>query len=350
MATAPSHHALPWDGGRDAAVDLVRGVAIVCMVIAHVKVWAPTEATPVKFSLLLVNNVASPLFALIMGVSAGIVLTRRQHPVTGPTYVARTVLRGLLLVVIGVGLERLDTFVAIVLMSLGATLVVAAPLVLLPVPVLAVGAALTFAVGPVVNAAARGAFDPTRVHSDALVDQMLQWFVLSPHYRVVSLLPFVLIGVVLARLGLGRRVAVGSLAVGLVAGLAVVSLWLGGRGIGRSEVISGDLTDALLDLALTGCAFGAVIAIARWPRAAPVVTVLEPVRALGTMALTAYVLHVCLIALAMHTGDPRTPFDSWPLYAGGILLVTVLACWAWARFVGKGPVERAMALVTDPIG
>lgn len=51
----------------------------------------------------------------------------------------------------------------------------------------------------VVNAAARSAMDPRRVYSDVWIDQVLQWFVLSTHYRVVSLLPVVLIGVVLAR-------------------------------------------------------------------------------------------------------------------------------------------------------
>lgn len=351
MATAPAHHrSLPWDGGRDVAVDLVRGLAVVFMVIAHVRVWAPTDAAPVKFTLLVVNNVASPLFALVMGVSAGIVLTRRRHPVTGTTFVLRNLVRGLVLIVIGVGLEQLDTFVAIVLMSLGATLAVAAPLALLPVPVLVALATLTFAIGPAVNAAAREALDPTRVYSEAWVDQVLQWFVLSTHYRVVSLLPFVLIGVVLARVGLGRRAAAGSLGVGLLAGLAVIALWIGGRGIGRSDVLSGDLTDSLLDLALTGCAFGVIVLLARWPGGAPVVTALAPVRGVGTMALTAYVLHVALIALVMRTMDWQATAEHWPWLTTGVLVVTVLGCWLWWRLVGRGPIERLMALVTDRVG
>ena len=32
------------------------------------------------------------------------------------------------------------------------------------------------------------------------------------------------------------------------------------------------------------------------------------------------------------------------------LVATVLACWAWWRLLGKGPIERAMGLVTDRIG
>lgn len=351
MAVAPPpDRTLPWDSGRDAAVDLVRGVAVVCMVIAHVRVWAPTDAAPVKLTLLVINNVASPLFALVMGVSAGIVLTRRRHRVTGTTFVLRNLIRGLVLIAIGVGLEQLHTFVAIVLMSLGATLVVAAPLALLPVQVLGVASALVFAVGPAVNAAARGALDPARVHSAAWVDQVLQWFVLSAHYRVVSLLPFVLLGVVLARVGLGRRDAVRSLVLGLAAGVAVVALWLGGRGIGRSDVVSGDLTDSLLDLALAGCAFGVLVLIARWPAGEPLITALAPVRAVGAMALTAYVLHVGLIALVMRTLDGVTVSGNWPWLTSGVLLATVIACWAWWRLLGKGPVERLMGLVSDRVG
>ena len=71
------------------------------------------------------------------------------------------------------------------------------------------------------KSAARSAFDPARVHSPALLDQGLQWVVLSTHYRVVSLLPFVLLGVVLARLRLTPRVAGATLGLGLVAGLGV---------------------------------------------------------------------------------------------------------------------------------
>lgn len=359
MATPPTHvrtvprrqaPTFPWDAGRDPAVDLVRGIAVVCMVIAHVRVWAPVTTVPAEAALLVVNNVASPLFALIMGVAAGIVLTRASRPVRGTTFITRNVVRGLVLIALGVALEQLHTFVAIVLMSLGATLVVAAPLAFLPVPVLAAAAVLAFAVGPAVGAAARAAVDPTRVHSDAWPDQVLQWLVLSTHYRVVSLLPFVLIGVVLARTGLGRRAAIGSVVVGLGAGVAVVLLRLSGRGIGTGTTVSGDLPDSLLDVALTGCVFGAVVLLARSSRARPVVTALSPVLAVGTMALTSYVLHVVLIAVVMQTLDWQETARWWPLLTTGVLGGTVLACWLWWRLLGRGPLERLLARITNRIG
>ncbi|WP_435203214.1 DUF418 domain-containing protein [Janibacter sp. GS2] len=350
MAVAPPSRTLPWDTGRDTAVDLVRGVAVVCMVIAHVTIWVPETSGAVTLALGLINNVASPLFALIMGVSSGIVLTRRRHPVTGTTFVLRNLVRGLIVIAIGIALEQLYSLIAIVLMSLGATLVVAAPLALLPLPTLTGVAAVTFVVGPFVNAAARGALDPSRVTSRAWLDQVLQWLLLSPHYRMVSLLPFVLIGVVLARVGLQRRAALAALLTGVVAGVAVVALQLAGKGVGGPGHVSGSVPDALLDLTLAAGAFGVLVLLARWPAATPFVTALAPVRAVGALALTAYVLHVALIAFVLGTIAWPQIREDWLLLASGVLVGTVLACWLWWSLLGKGPIERLMALVTDPIG
>lgn len=350
MAVVPSpDRTLPWDSGRDHAVDLVRGAAVVCMIIAHLTVIAPRSSGPVSLALGLVNNVASPLFALVMGVSMGIVLTRRVRPVTGATFVLRDVVRGLLLIALGVALDQLYSGIAIVLMSLGATLIVASPLALLPVPSLVGVTAVIFVAGPWVNAAARDALDPSRIASSAWVDQVLQWFVLSPHYRVVSLLPFVLAGVVLARVGLDRRVALAALGAGVLSGVAVVALQLAGKGVGGPDHASGSLPDALLDLTLASGALGVLVLVARWPGARPLITALAPVRAVGALALTAYAVHVCLIALVLGTMEWPAWEERWVPLTSGILLVTVLGCWIWWRVLGRGPLERVMALLTDPV-
>lgn len=355
MAVAPSldrtlpDPTLPWDAGRDAAVDLVRGTAVLCMIVAHLTIIAPKQSGPTEVLLGLVNNTASPLFALVMGVSAGIVLTRRQRRVTGTVFVVRNVVRGLLLIAIGVALEQLYSRIAIVLMSLGATLVLAAPAALLPVPALAGTTVITFAAGPWINAAARDALDPARAASSAWVDQVLQWLVLSPHYRVVSLLPFVLLGVVLARVGLGRRVALAALLTGFVSGVVVVALQLTGKGVGGPGHVSGSPPDALLDLTLASGALGVLLLVARWPAAGSFVGALAPVRATGALALTAYVLHVCLIALVLGTIEWPGYEERWVPLTTGILLGTVLGCWLWWRLMGRGPAERVMALVTDRI-
>lgn len=340
----------PWDGGRDPAVDLLRGAAVICMIIAHVRVWAPVSSEPVKIALVMINNVASPLFAIVMGISAGIVLTRQDKPVVGWVFVARNVIRGLILIVIGMALELLGTFVAIVLMSLGATLVVAAPLALLPIPAVGSLAVVVFAVGPFVNAVAREARGPVYAQARSWFDPLLDWIVLSGHYRVVSLLPFVLAGVVLARLRLTNRAAIACLGTGVLAGVVVVALRLAGHGLGVSEVVSGSVPDAMLDVALAASACGFIVLGARWAPMRPVITALAPVRATGAMALTAYVLHVGLIALVRYGDDPMAPYEQWALYGGGIFLGTLVVCWVWWQLLGKGPIERAMGLVTDRIG
>ncbi|GAA8851754.1 hypothetical protein DUHN55_38680 [Helicobacter pylori] len=181
------------------------------------------------------------------------------------------------------------------------------------------------------------------MHSPALLDQGLQWVVLSTHYRVVSLLPFVLLGVVLARLRLTPRVAGATLGLGLVAGLGVVALRLAGHGLGVSEVRSGDLPDALLDLALAATACGAVVLLARWTTARPLVAASAPVRATGALALTAYVLHVCLIAVAMRAIPWPTAQEWWAPLGGGILLSPSPSAtcggrdWARGRSSGSSP-------------
>lgn len=152
---------------------------------------------------------------------------------------------------------QLYSLIAIVLMSLGAALIVAAPLALLPVPTLTGVAAVTFVLGPFVNAAARGALDPFR-------------------------------------LGLQRRAALAALLTGVVAGVVVGALAAG--------------------------AFGVLL------------------------------LHVALIALVLGTLGWAQIRADWLLLASGVLIGTILACWAWWSLFGKGPIERLMALVTDPIG
>lgn len=341
MSRAGEQRFLPWDRGRDRSIDLVRGVAVLCMVVAHVRVWVPVDSLPVLVLLKFVNDVASPLFALIMGVSAGIVLTRASRRPAGGVFVLRNLLRGLLLVVIGVLLEQLGTFVAIVLMSLGLTLVVAAPLALLPLPGVAGAATLTFLGAPFVNARARELLGADRVHSALWHDQVLEWLVLSDHYRVTNLLPFVLAGVVLSRTGLTRRTVLATLGTGMAAAMGMVLLRLGGV----RPSVSGDLPDSVADLALAATAFGLIVLVGR-EVPGRLTRALAPAHATGELALTAYVLHVGLIAVVMRTVTFTGP-ASGVVWGAAVLVVTVLACWLWWRHVGRGPVEEVVAGVTD---
>lgn len=341
MSRADDGRSLQWDRGRDRSLDLVRGVAVLCMIVAHVRVWVPVDSLPVLVLLKFVNDVASPLFALVMGVSAGIVLTRASRRPTGGVFVLRNVLRGLLLVVIGVLLQQLGTFVAIVLQALGLTLIVAGPLALLPLPGVAGAAVLTFLGAPFVNAGARALLGTDRVHSALWHDQVLEWLVLSEHYRVTNLLPFVLAGVVLSRTGLTRRTVLATLATGMAAAVGMVLI----RVAGVRPTVSGDLPDSVADLALAATAFGLIVLIGR-EVSGRLAWTLAPAQATGELALTSYVLHVGLIAVVMRTVTFTGP-TSGVVWGTVVLVGTAAACWLWWRHLGRGPVERAMAGVTD---
>lgn len=338
----PQGERATWSGGRDLGVDLARGIAIVAMIIAHVKVWWPFDHGAVGYALAQVNNLASPLFCLLMGVSAGIVLTRPRDTVRGTPFVLRNVVRGIVLVAVGLLLEQLDTFVAIVLQALGVVLVVGSPLVLLPV--WAVGALVltTFVLGPEANELARTQLEPT---SSWALARLREWTLLSPYYRLTNLLPFFLAGALLARRGL-RTPDLRLVTLAGLAGLVFVVAW---RLTGHDLAISGTLADNVSDLGLSFTALGLTILAARTAALRRVVHALIPVAAVGALPFTAYVLHVALIALVLRIWDPGRPWSAWPLPSAAILLLTVLGGWLWWTRRGRGPIERTLALVTDRI-
>lgn len=330
--------------GRDLGVDLARGLAVVAMVVAHVKVWWPFDHGAAGYVLAQVNNVASPLFCLLMGVSAGIVLTRSRGAMTGAPFVARNAVRGLVLVLAGLLLEQLETFVAIVLQALGVVLVVGSVLALLPTWAVAGTAVATFLLGPGINELARAHLLPSPT-DPYLVVRGLEWAVLSPYYRLTNLLPFFLAGVLLARRGLRTR----DLQAVTVAGLAGLAFVAVHRASGRELMVSGTLADNVSDLGLSFTVLGLTLLACRTDRLREPVRGLTPVAAVGALPFSAYVLHVVLIAVVLHVWEPPRPWDAWLLPSAAVLLATVLGGWLWWTVLGKGPIERLLALVTDRI-
>ena len=65
--------------GRLVVPDVLRGVAILGMLVAHAKPLLPSLPPGVPLAMGSANDVASPLFALVMGLSAEI-LTQRTPP------------------------------------------------------------------------------------------------------------------------------------------------------------------------------------------------------------------------------------------------------------------------------
>lgn len=327
---------------RDVGVDLVRGLAIVAMIVAHVKSWWPVDSGVLQTVLNQVNDVASPLFCLVMGVAAGLVLVRTQRPVLPAAFVARNLVRGLALIWIGLLIEQLPTHIAIVLQVLGVVLIVGSPLALLPTSGMLVLAAAVFLVGPHLNEVAREAFS-ARVGGAAPFDRVLEWVVLSPTYRLTNLLPFFLVGAFLGRTGLRHRDLL--VVLGLAAGALVVLV----AGPDSRDLTSGTLLDNVSDLWLSFTALGVTLLGSRADALRPVLHALVPVTAVGGLALTAYVVHVVLIAGLFRFAGWETMQGMWWQTSGAVLVLTVGGGWLWQRLLGRGPIERLLALVTDRI-
>lgn len=104
--------------------DALRGLALLAMVIAHVDPFLRDPPRGWDFLSGQINDVASPLFALVMGMSAQIMLQRGG---VGPratwVVIGQNAVRGVVLIALGLWLETWGTWIAIVLAFLGVLLI-----------------------------------------------------------------------------------------------------------------------------------------------------------------------------------------------------------------------------------
>ncbi|PPG91909.1 DUF418 domain-containing protein, partial [Rathayibacter rathayi] len=315
---------------RLVAPDVLRGVAVVAMLIAHAMPLVPSQRTG-AIGLLAwnVNDLASPLFALVMGMSAALVLAR---PGASPGRVLlRNAIRSAVLVALGVWLDNWGSWIAIVLQHLGVVLVLGTPLLLLRSRVIGVvAAALALVAGPL-NAAVTAA---------APDSPLTLWLFTGPSYRATNLLPFFLLGALLLRHGARRDrllPVLAAVAVVVYPVRLVVEQLLG------TEALSGSLPDTLHDLGLVLAAYVAVVLLTT-ARSAAVQRALVPLGAIGTVALSVYVVQVALVAALARAGLGYAA-DA-PLAALALVLGLCAAALLWRRMLGAGPVERLTARLT----
>lgn len=318
--------------------DVLRGFAIIAMLIAHAGPFLPEAPWAAKFITGTFSDVASPLFALVMGMSAELVWRRGGR--VGTTLLQQT-LRGLFLVVLGVWLASWGSWVAVVLAYLGLLIIIGAPILLARTPVVIVVAAVLLIVSqPLIDFVRTSAWwlysGPTPVQ------ELVTWLFLGPQYRVANLLPMFLIGALLIRHGLKRDRLLWVLAA--VAPLAYIAWGIGQR---LGTVQSGDYLDTLKDFGLVFAVYVCVVfaATVRREKAERVwAAIFVPLRACGQVALSLYLLHVGLIALWNNAyGRPAENFyPGWLVIVPGMILIG----WLWWRFVGTGPVEWVMGWLT----
>lgn len=319
--------------------DVLRGIAILAMLIAHANPLLPQLPGAVRFVIANVNDLASPLFALVMGISAQLVWnTSRRVSAT----LLQQVLRGIVLIALGLWMLTWGSWVVIVLPALGVLLIVGAPLLLLGSRALAVVLAIVVVVGAPLNELARGQIAQI-LSSNIVVQQLADWTVLGHSYRLTNLLPFFLLGALLLRSGLRRDRTMWIMLA--VAPFAYAVRPVLEKGLHQPAAVSGSYPDTLHDVGLVFVAYAAIVLLAELPRRGAVLDgVFAPLRIWGQLALSLYLLHVWIVSLwARSIGWPAV---NMPLAWASVVLLPLAVAWLWWRFVGTGPVEWLMGAVS----
>lgn len=344
---------------RVLAIDAARGFSIFAMIIAHTVVFVRPDLPRLgNVAAGQLNDLASPLFAMIIGVTVGYQL-RQAASWRWPgcvVFSAQFALKGVILIVLGFALEARFSGINIVLDYLGVAMLVAVPLLFAPGWLIAAVAAVVAVASATLNAIARdwALRNPLVAYDrDGIAHYLLDWTVLGGSYRLTGLLPLLLLGILLARWQLGRPRRT-ALITGLGAALYLGAfLWRDAEEL-RGLAVSGSYADLCRDVGLALLSYGAISLIvdANPPRLRRVARLLaHPLVAMGTMALSIYCLHVVVLM-----GVWATPIGMGPEpWRGGVrgwsvLVAVLLLCAAfamlWSRFLGTGPVERIVGVVT----
>lgn len=341
-----------FDGpGRLIGVDLARGLAVLGMLAAHLLDTEDFVARDPSSWLDVVNGRSSILFAVLAGVSIALV-TGGPRPLEGPRRAraaARLALRGALLWVIGMLLVFTGVPVYVILPAY-------ALLFALSLPFLGMrprGLFLTAGAVALVMPWIQPVLDAAPLWSGRFGEEIsaaLGW-----NYPFPVWIAFLLAGMGLGRLDLrllpeqtlmllsGGALMLAGYGLALVTEPAVADdrylstvLTAEDHSAGLWEVIgSGGFAIATIGLCLLLCR-------------TPVRWLAIPLRAVGSMPLTAYVLQLIVwafVALAV-LGDTS---DLWGIRAlglfGPLTLGLVVGCTAWALTVGRGPLEALIDAV-----
>lgn len=344
-------------GDRLLPLDAARGFAVGAMVIAHTAPFLKPAPKLVGVAESLLNDVAAPLFALVIGVTVAVTAATPDAP-RGQRrrYRVQTAIRAGALIAIGLLLDIPFSGVAIVLPHLGLTMLAMLPFLFARTRTLLVWGLALLVAGPAVVTWCRFNGVPVLTRPDAppAVGVVLDWIVLGRSYQALTLLPLALIGSAIGRTILRRRRAMIVLLAGSVACFlsARLSIALGLA----DESIRGGYAEAWREAPL---AIGALAAIVLLTDLAPdrvLRLTVPPARAvavLGRMSLSVYVLHV-VILMGLYSVEPTAPesLAFWRVQPRGWIaqLGLVLVCWAfaaaWWRWVGAGPVERILGVVS----
>lgn len=339
---------------RLQGIDLARGLAVIGMFASHLLMIAPFSPGDASTWIDIANGRSSILFATLAGVSISL-LTGGTTPLSRAALTTarrRLAVRAVLLWLIGALLIATGVPVFVILPAYALLFLVALPLLRLTARTLWIVAGVLALVMPWVMPwlNALPLWTGATGHDLALI---IGW-----HYPFPLWATFLIAGMAIGRTDLrGQGIALRMLAwgAGVAAFAAVVAALVDALprpdGAGYwGEVLtdrahSGGLFEVVGSGAFAVAVIGACLLLCRtW-----VSWVVLPLRAVGSMPLTAYVGQLVAWAVAASllldsVGDlmgfrALDPF--WPF-----TLATLALCTAWALLVGRGPLEWATAALT----
>ncbi|WP_454086217.1 DUF418 domain-containing protein [Georgenia sp. Marseille-Q6866] len=343
---------------RIVGVDIARGLAVIGMFVAHLGHSGPDGLhSPSWF--VVADGRPSAMFAVLAGVSIALFPGGRPVP-RGPALPhgwLRIATRAGVVLVIGLLLELLGTPVAVILPSYAVTFLLVAPFIGLRPWLVGVLAAVAAVVGPTLLAlllSAR-ADGPAPVET-TLEESYLLGLVLTGYYPALVWIAYMLLGLCVGRLDLRSPTVQGFLGVTGV-GLALVG-YGGGSYLQQTVVPDSELaaqlirsdphSDATLELignaGVTLAVLAVLLAVTALPSVAKVARLLlQPLAATGAMALSAYSVHIVAIAIL---GNEVVWFTESNAVLAWFVVVTLVVCTLWMRFVGRGPLEWVMRRLT----
>lgn len=343
------------DAGRLAGVDLARGLAVFGMFAAHLLVTPHFDAAQPATWVDLVNGRSSILFATLAGVSIALMSGARasagSSPASGRTLVVarrRLVVRAVIIWGIGMLLNATGVPVYVILPAYGILFLLAVPLLRLSASTLWVLAAVVGVGAPwLLPLADRVLVAAGPVGGDLVL--LLGW-----HYPFLLWAAFLIAGLAAARSDLRSprtlvALVVGGAACAIAAAAASTVIDIDEDSYLGRVLADGAHSGGVLEAVGSGGFALAVVGLCLLICRTPARIVLLPVRAVGSMPLTAYVGQIAAWAVwaSFALGDVgdlsgfRALQPFWPFVAA-----TLVFCTVWALLLGRGPLERAVAYAT----
>lgn len=327
--------------GRIGGLDLARALAFMGMAAAHIGDDGTSGAGDGWTWLWVSHGVPSALFAVLAGVSMGIMDSRA--PSTLHTRV-RVAVRAMVLIVVGAILTGLGTPVYVILASLGLMMLLALVALRWRATWLWIGGVVALVGGALVLPAVQEWAAASGAETWPVLDR-LWWH----HYPAIAWVGYLLLGLAIARLDLraawtrlalivgGASVAGAGVLLGL--SLGAVPPWPSASfGWPPAWASLTPHSNAALEMVVTAAAAVAAVGAClwlsdlggRW---------LQPLRDLGAMAFTAYVAHVLIIAFA---GNDIV-YEPSNVTLVSLLASFTLLAWAYRRWRPQGPLEELMS-------